>query len=205
MNRRWTEDARSVRSQRCDELVALVVAGDRAATRQLLVETAPAMLRVVRAVLGVGHPDLEDVAQEAAIALISALRSFRGECGVLHFACRVAVMTSLAARRRLEVRMRWAEDRSPEAAGGGAREAVASECIAGQRRAVLRDLLCDIPETQAETLVMSAVLGCSPQEISQITGVPVNTVRSRLRLAKTALRYRISRSSGLTEMLREVP
>jgi RNA polymerase sigma factor (sigma-70 family) len=205
VNRQWIESANSERSQQLNELAALVVTGDRAAARQLLVETAPAMLRVVRGVLGFGHPDVEDVAQEAAIALISALRSFRGECGVLHFACRVAVMTALAARRRLEVRMRWAEDRLPDAAVSVASEEVASECMAGQRRAVLRDLLCDIPEAQAETLVMSAVLGCSPQEIGEITGVPANTVRSRLRLAKAALRFRIGSRSDLAELLKEVP
>jgi RNA polymerase sigma-70 factor (ECF subfamily) len=124
---------------------------------------------------------------------------------VLHFACRVAVFTSLAARRRLEVRMRWADDRAPESTGGSDSHLPSSEYLAARRRSALRELLRDLPEAQAETLVLSAVLGYSPQEIARITGAPANTVRSRLRLAKIALRDRIKTDPELTETLQEAP
>ena len=202
---RQKESFQSEPSRELDDLVPLVLAGNRDAARTLLKNTAPAILQVVRGVLGTGHPDLEDVAQEAAIALVSALRSFRGECGVLHFACRVAVFTSLAARRRLEVRMRWADDRAPESTGGSDSHLPSSEYLAARRRSALRELLRDLPEAQAETLVLSAVLGYSPQEIARITGAPANTVRSRLRLAKIALRDRIKTDPELTETLQEAP
>ena len=50
-----------------------------------------------------------------SVALLSSLRAFRGECTVAHFAHRVALLTALAARRRLRTRDRWTEaDTTPE-------------------------------------------------------------------------------------------
>src|SRR5882724_4369710 len=86
-----------------DELAALAEAarrGDRTALPTLLSAIVPQMIRVVRRVLGAGHPELEDVTQEAAFALVDALPRFRGEATVLHFACRTAVLTAMNVRRR---------------------------------------------------------------------------------------------------------
>jgi RNA polymerase sigma-70 factor (ECF subfamily) len=58
----------------------------------------PHLLRVVRRVLGPEHPDVEDVAQESAFALMDALPRHRGECTILHFACRVALLTAMNVR-----------------------------------------------------------------------------------------------------------
>jgi RNA polymerase sigma-70 factor (ECF subfamily) len=48
---------------------------------------------------------------------------------------------------------------------------------------------------------MRVVLGWSLEEIAAHTRVPVNTVRSRLRLAKEAMRRRIEADSDLVEAL----
>jgi DNA-directed RNA polymerase specialized sigma24 family protein len=48
---------------------------------------------------------------------------------------------------------------------------------------------------------MRVVLGRSIEEIAQETDAPVNTVRSRLRLAKEALRLRIETDPSLGELL----
>jgi RNA polymerase sigma-70 factor (ECF subfamily) len=51
------------------ELIARFRAGDRKATRTLLVSLVPPMLQVIRRVLGAHHPDVDDTAQESTIAL----------------------------------------------------------------------------------------------------------------------------------------
>lgn len=62
---------------------------------------------------------------------------------------------------------------------------------AARRCALLRELLEDLPEPQAEALALRTMLGYSLKEVAAVTNAPVNTVRSRLRLAKEALRRRI--------------
>ncbi|HMI92524.1 MAG TPA: sigma factor-like helix-turn-helix DNA-binding protein [Polyangiales bacterium] len=60
-----------------------------------------------------------------------------------------------------------------------------------RRQASLHALLDTLPEVQGETLALRVVLGLSLLETAEATGVPVNTVRSRVRLAREALRARI--------------
>ena len=189
-----------------DVLVALarrVVAGDRKATRSLLVAVGPAMLRAIRKVLARSTPDIEDVAQEAMEALIAALPGFRGRMPVLHFAWRVAVLTALANRRRLDLRAQWSADGSelaePEAVAAGPSPAEA--VVLRGRREALEALLDELPANQAEVLVLHAALGFTIDEIAGAVGRPSETIRSRLRLAKQVLRDRISASPELSEIL----
>jgi RNA polymerase sigma-70 factor (ECF subfamily) len=77
---------------------------------------------------------------------------------------------------------------------------------AARRRALLRDVVADLPEAQAEALILRSVLGYSFEEVAAATGAPLNTVRSRLRLAKEALRRRIETDARFLELLdREEP
>jgi RNA polymerase sigma factor (sigma-70 family) len=162
--------------------------GDSVATRRLLELVAPRVARAVRAVMGPGHPDLDDAVQLSFIGLIQALRAFRGECSPERFAARIAVRTAGAVRRRARTRTAR-EDGSvdPDTYGG-----VLADPRADRRKAALRELLDDLPEEQSEALAMRVALGWSLKDIAETTGVPVNTVRSRMRLAKEALRRRLA-------------
>jgi RNA polymerase sigma factor (sigma-70 family) len=186
-----------------DELSALAErgrAGDARAVRTLLVATGPAMLQVIRRVLGTANPDVEDAFQEATFGLIEALRGFRGECTVLHFACRVAVLTAMATRRRHEVRQRYASEAPIDeqmAAGGGSAESAA---MAARRRELLRRLVEELPVPQAEALLLHCVVGFTLEEVAGAAGIPLETARSRLRLAKGALRARIEEEGLAVEL-----
>ena len=183
-------------------LVRRVAAGDRKATRSLLGAVGPAMLRAIRKVLARSAHEVEDVAQEAMEALIAALPSFRGECPVLHFARRVAVLTALANRRRLDLRAQWAAD-APEQVpeGVAAGPSPAEALFLRGRREALEALLDDLPANQAEVLVLHVALGFTIDEIARAADRPAETIRSRLRLAKQALRDRIQASPALSEIL----
>jgi RNA polymerase sigma-70 factor (ECF subfamily) len=182
------------------ELAALASSGDDTAARQLLAKVRPAMTRTIAAVLGPKHPEVEDVAQESMIGFLRALAAFRGDCHPAGYASRIALHTALRARRRAKVeRMR-----SDTLARLTPRETTAlpSEEAAGERcRTLMRDLLEDLPSEQAEALALRVVLGWSLEEVALATGAPVNTVRSRVRLAKEALRRRIEASPNLLDAL----
>ncbi len=186
---------------RDDPMVALArraASGDLAATRELLEAVTPRVTRVVARVLGARHPDLEDVSQESLIALTRALPAFRGDCAPQGYAARIAVRTAVAARRKSERRQaqRQALSAKPEPA-----PSVGAEAAAARRLALLRALLTELPAGQGETLALRVLAGASIEEIAETTAVPINTVRSRLRLAKRALRIRISEDPILAEEL----
>lgn len=184
-------------------LARRATAGDRKATRSLLGAVGPAMLRAIRKVLARSTHEVEDVAQEAMEAFVAALPSFRGECPVLHFARRIAVLTALANRRRLDLRAQWAADlpQEPAAEGIAAGPSPAEALFLRGRREALEALLDDLPANQAEVLVLHAALGFTIDEIAGSTGRPAETIRSRLRLAKQALRDRIQANPELSEIL----
>lgn len=71
-----TPDAEAPPGQQSDPLwglVARVVQGERAAEQTLLNAVGPAVLGIVRRVLGANHSEVDDVCQEAAVGLLSAL------------------------------------------------------------------------------------------------------------------------------------
>ena len=184
-------------------LVGRALAGDRKATLSLLRAVGPAMLRAIRKVLARSTHEVEDVAQEAMEAFVAALPSFRSECPVLHFARRVAVLTALANRRRLDLRGQWAADVQEQPAGEGvaAGPSPAEALFLRGRREALGALLDELPANQAEVLVLHVALGFTIDEVAGAAGRPVETIRSRLRLAKQALRDRIQASPELSEIL----
>jgi len=189
-----------------DELLPLAKAaaeGDPAAAATLVAHVGGSMLTVVRRVLGDGHTDVEDVAQEATIAFLGTLSTFREECRVVHFANRIALVTALETRRRLRSRRRWWEP------GGGNLENIADEelssplasMVSSRRRALVRQLLGELPAVIAEALALHFLLDYTVEEISATLSVSPNTIWSRLRLGKKALRKKLERDKKLAEML----
>jgi RNA polymerase sigma factor (sigma-70 family) len=180
--------------------------GDPEAIRELVMELGGQMLRTVRKVLGGPHPDAEDVTQEAVLSFISALRGFRGDCSVAHFARQVALRRALHARRHFRVRDKV-----------GDQELDADHCtysgdvspldtaISRERRAVVFSLLDQLPQATAEALALHFMFGYTVAEIAMTLGVPPDTVWSRLKLGKQALRKALAQSERLSDLLLNDP
>jgi RNA polymerase sigma factor (sigma-70 family) len=173
--------------------------GDARATQRLLEAVTPRIGRVIRVVLGADHPDRDDVEQLSLIAFAQALVGFRGECEPTHYASRIAVRTALHARQRfLKQQARFddiAELEEPSATSAH------DDAIAERRKRHVRELLLVIPAEQAEALALRIALGWSLEEIAAASQTPLNTVRSRLRLAKEALRRKIEADPLLADEL----
>ena len=181
-----------------DSLILAAQTGDPAAIGRLLAVCQADARRYARRHCQVS--DVDDAVQQALISLVQALPSFRGECAPASYAYRIAVRTAVAARRR----SRQSHARHQDEAL--AREIPASErsgdrFVAHERKELLRELLEELPDEQAEALALQAMLGWSLEEISATSGSPVNTIRSRLRLAKEALRRKIEGTPGLADAL----
>lgn len=184
----------SVATQPRDELLELARAverGDGAALRTFLSTIIPHLLRVARRVLGPAHPYLEDVAHDAAYTVVERLPEFRGESTVLGFARRIALLTAMNARRRDRAQKRARDRDSADPDTFAAKLASPETQIAAEGALpVIRALIDDLPEPQAEAFALHVLLGYTVAEIAELSGAPIETVRSRLRLAKQTLRTR---------------
>jgi RNA polymerase sigma-70 factor (ECF subfamily) len=197
-----TESASGER--RPDELLVLARAAagrDATAASTLLSQVGGIVLATVRQVLGPGHPDVEDVAQEAAIAFLGSLGEFRGECSTRRYAQRVALFTALTSRRRLVAQERLIDPEQPmEAKPAGPEASPLVETLAARRRHMLRKVLDSLPDVIAQALALHFILGHTVDEIAEATSSPPNTIWSRLRLGKQALRRILSENADLREL-----
>jgi RNA polymerase sigma factor (sigma-70 family) len=186
--------------ERAHDLATRAAAGDLAATQEFLAYVWPTLTRVAAGVLGARHADLDDAVQQSMIALVRALPAFRGECHPAGYASRITLRVALRVRRNLK-----RDTTRREALGelGFAEEELldtSADTLGSRRRELLRELLEDLPEEQAEALTLRVVMGWSLEEVARASGAPVNTVRSRVRLAKEALRARIEAKPALSEL-----
>lgn len=189
------------------ELATRASSGDLAATQDFLAYVWPTLTRVAAGVLGARHAELDDAVQQSMIALVRALPAFRGECHPAGYASRITLRVALRVRRNVKRDANRREALEQLSSGEDECAAVGApseETLGSRRRELLRELLEDLPEEQAEALTLRVVMGWSLDEVARASGAPVNTVRSRVRLAKEALRARIEAQPALAE-LREEP
>lgn len=192
--------------RRPDELLSLARAaatGDPAAAATLVAQVGGTILGTVRQVLGRSHADTDDIAQEATLSFLSSLATFRGESSTRRYAQRVALFAALSARRRSVARSRLlaAEPVTAivsEAEPGGPW----GDVMAARRRDVVRQVLDALPDVIAEALALHFILGYTVEEIAKATSAPANTIWSRLRLGKKALRRAVKRDPRLVDLFR---
>jgi RNA polymerase sigma-70 factor (ECF subfamily) len=170
-------------------LIRAAQAGDIAAVDALVAVLTPTVLHIVRALWGIKRHDVEAMTRDTLLSIIAALPGWRGECTLLHFATRIAARRAVVAPpprpRGLLDRLGWRKHARWVSATPWDEE------VAARRRALLRTFFGELPEAQGEAMVLRLALGYSLQEIALICSTPVTVVRSRLRLAKEALRVRI--------------
>jgi RNA polymerase sigma factor (sigma-70 family) len=163
--------------------------GNPFALRQFLREIAPLVRSVCRGIMGREHPDLEDTIQDCLVDVVRALPQFRFEADVSHYVTKITMRRAIAARQRARARsQQYAPVDSSTVAVTTFDEGVEA------RAHLVRNLLDEIGEAQSTVLRLRLMLGHSIGEIARITGVSVNTVKTRLRLGKNHLRRRLERS-----------
>lgn len=179
-------------------LTLLSLEGSAEATTELLRAIAPAVRRCCKAILGASHSDLEDAVQDSLMAFMRALPAYRFESGIPHYAIRIALRVSHTLRRRsLSWRDRFRLTAEVDEEIHTDSPWVSEEAVSVQRREALRTALGRLPREQSEALTLRFCLEYSMLEVASITGAPLNTVKTRLRLGREALRRYIDRDPVL--------
>jgi RNA polymerase sigma-70 factor (ECF subfamily) len=140
-----------------------------------------------------------DIAQEAFVRAWSNLRSFRGDASFSTWLYRIVTNVFLDERKKQRARphqsldealaldenlvTRQFEDGAPspqEAAEGS------------ERRDLLEQAILALPPPQRVMVVLYHTQGRSYEEIAEIMGLPMGTVKSRLNRARLALRDKLA-------------
>jgi len=183
-------------------LVSRARSGDSQALEDLLRILAPQLRRAAGFALGAKNPEVEDCLQEILVAVTTALPSLRDERSIVYFAIKIAIRCARLARRRHR-HERQNEDRAMQLEEPLllTPDAPDDRALRAERSAAVQRLLDQLPDPQADTFRLRILHGRSMSEVARATGAPLNTVRSRLRLAREALRVRISGDAILLDLL----
>ena len=144
------------------------------------------------------HDDAADMAQEAFVRAWNNLKSFRGDALFSTWMHRIVTNVFLDDRKRKRARpqtsldealeleesrvARQFEDMSP-----GPAELAEGE----ERQRILTAAIATLPDAQRIMVVLYHTQGLAYEEIAEVTGLPMGTVKSRLNRARLALRDRL--------------
>jgi len=130
--------------------------------------------------LGVPAASVDDVVQEVFLVLHRRRAEFRGDSSVRTW---LHGITAHTARRHRDAQRLRAERTAALLEPPGP---PLPDAQLAQRRALqtLDHLLDQLPDDQREVFVLTEIAGCSAPEIAAALGMNLNTVYSRLRLAR---------------------
>lgn len=164
-----------------DPRIAAAASGDRVAAQSLCRELLPRVRNLVRYLVR-GDARVDDVAQEALIAVLKGLGSYRGEGRFESWVDRIVARTTFATLRRLRA------ETQPGAEDVAGQERDPVELSPYEERRELAAALDQLPADQRQALILHFSVGMTVPEIAEAVAAPFETVRSRLRLAKATLR-----------------
>ncbi len=136
--------------------------------------------------------DARDLTQEAFIRVFKAWKSFKPGTSFLSWIYRIVTNLHRDELRRRKGRYQEEipQDNEPQQYGSGRPLAIQpiEEYVEGYLSEPVSKALAGLSAEQREIVLLADVEGCSYQEIGQIVGCSVGTVRSRLHRARGQLR-----------------
>jgi RNA polymerase sigma-70 factor (ECF subfamily) len=167
------------------DAVLAAIHGDRRGAERLLTTLLPRVRNLVRYLVR-GDREIDDIAQEALVAVLRGISSFRAEGTLEAWVDRVVVRATFAFLRRRRVDAAAAPTLMGDFELVGGSTVVGPDEYLSRRRAI--SVLDELPVEQRHALVLHHVLEMSVPEIAAELHIPLETVRSRLRLARGRLR-----------------
>jgi RNA polymerase sigma-70 factor (ECF subfamily) len=144
--------------------------------------------------------DARDLTQEAFIRVYRAWRSFQPGTSFLAWIYRIVTNLHRDELRRRKGRYQeeLPEDNAPQAYGGARPLAVEpiDEYVEGQLGETVSKALAALPYDQRQVVILADIEEYSYQEIAEIVGCSIGTVRSRLHRARHQLRRKIEHLSA---------
>jgi RNA polymerase sigma-70 factor, ECF subfamily len=163
------------------DLAARIAAGDEAALRSAYERYAgralALALRIVRS-----RAEAEDVVQDTFLEVWRRASEYDGSRGELSaWIMSMARSRSIDRVRRARVRTRYVENADPQELPLPATPD--DQASAQQDGAKVRGVLQTLPPEQRSALELAYFDGLTQQQIAERTGIPLGTVKTRLRLA----------------------
>jgi len=181
----------------CRELVAQAQGGSRAAFNRLVIAHQHLIMALCCRMLS-RRDEAEEAAQDTCVRAWENLGRFKGEAQFSTWLYRIAVNTCRNRRRswwwkvrRRSVQVEQPEDPetdTPRRELGDTRLSPGKDLVASRTRAAFRKVLEGLPHIHRELIVLRDIRDMPYEEISQVLGISLGTVKSRLARAREAMK-----------------
>ena len=180
--------------------VRAVQRGDKAAFDRLVLKHKDKLFNLVYWFLG-DYQEANDCAQDIFIKVFKSINKFRFESTFSTWLYRIAMNT--CKNRLKSSAFRWRKKtvslENPEGSGDAnpcfeIRDNAPSpvnQLEKKERRLLISKAIYSLPEAQKRVVVLRDIQGLSYEEVADITGLNLGTVKSRLARARLALRNRL--------------
>jgi RNA polymerase sigma-70 factor (ECF subfamily) len=185
-------------------LVERLRTGDTDALEALMGRYAPRVYRLAHGITR-SEPDAEEVVQDVFLSVFRKIESFEGRSGFGTWIYRVTANAALIKRRgkRAQVEV-YLEDWLPTFQEDGHREgdrtmllcdwseSPETEVLTRETQALVRRAIGELPDPYQVVVLLRDMEGLPNEEIAEILGETVASVKSRLHRARMALRERLT-------------
>jgi RNA polymerase sigma-70 factor, ECF subfamily len=191
-----------------EELVDRTRGGDVDSFNQLILRWERPIYALAYRVIG-REEDARDVCQETFLRAYRALPGFKGEAKFSSWVYRIALNLCrdwIRKQRRNPVQQ-LPEDLDVLEAAAATEPSESVEDLVARREltAVVEDAMAGLPEEQRTAIVLKEYHGMTFQEIADLQGCPLSTVKTRLYQGLSVLRRQLERQGQLVpEMVKRI-
>jgi len=187
-----------------DELVAKSIGGDAESFNQLILRWERPIYALAYRVIG-REEDARDVCQETFLRAFRALPGFKGQAKFSSWLYRIALNLCrdwIRRQRRAPV-MQIPEGIDPGelAAERGPVESIEALVSRRELSAIVEEAMALLPEEQRTAIILKEYHGMTFQEIADMQGCPLSTVKTRLYQGLTVLRRHLEKNGQMTPQL----
>src|SRR6187455_1844935 len=191
-----------------EELVARAQGGDIESFNQLIVRWERPIYALAYRVIG-KEEDARDVCQDAFLRAYRALPGFKGQAKFSSWLYRIALNLCrdwIRRQRRAPV-SQFPEDIDILEAAAATEPVESIEDLVARRElsAVVEEAMAKLPDEQRTAIILKEYHGMTFQEIADLQGCPLSTVKTRLYQGLSVLRRQLERNGQLqAEMVKRV-
>lgn len=179
-------------------LIKRAAKGDVAAFNELLGANEKKMYAVCLRMCA-NHEDAQDCLQEAMLRVYRAINSFKGQSSFSTWLYRVTMNTCLDELRRRKNKQSTSLDGLLDAGWSPTDEMDTPEhhAVKAEKRREIQKTISELPDDMRSAVVLRDIHGFSYEEISDMLGTNVGTVKSRISRGREKLREKFLSKSEL--------
>ena len=187
-----------------EELVARAKGGDADSFNKLVLRWERPIYALAYRVIG-REEDARDVCQDTFLRAFRALPGFKGEAKFSSWLYRIALNLCRdwirRQRRAPTVQMPEGADPVELAAEGGPAESIEELVSRRELSAVVEEAMALLPEDQRTAIILKEYHGMTFQEIADLQGCPLSTVKTRLYQGLSVLRRHLEKQGQMAPQL----